>query len=255
VSDGTITVLLADDNVIVREGVRALLARAKDVTVIAAADDLPSLVAQALEHTPDVVVSDIRMPPAFQSEGIDGCKEIRKRLPGTGIVILSQFDDPDYAIALLDEGAAGYAYLLKDRVAEGDQLVDAIRAVATGGSMLDPSIVDAMVRPAMRSGGLDPDEERLWPRAARSRRSRSSDARPRLRSQRTSSNSSVGSPTARRLGRRARCDDCACCTTRSCDAKRWARRCHGFCRAVSPSNSSRVDARSARWSSSTSRWS
>jgi adenylate cyclase len=161
VSDGTITVLLADDNVIVREGVRALLARAKDVTVIAAADDLPSLVAQALEHTPDVVVSDIRMPPAFQSEGIDGCKEIRKRLPGTGIVILSQFDDPDYAIALLDEGAAGYAYLLKDRVAEGDQLVDAIRAVATGGSMLDPSIVDAMVRPAMRSGGLDPDEERL----------------------------------------------------------------------------------------------
>ena len=156
-----ISVLLADDNVIVREGVRALLARVRDVEVIAVADDLPSLVAAAIEHEPDVVVSDIRMPPDFQSEGIDGCKEIRKRLPGTGIVILSQFDDPDYAIALLDEGSAGYAYLLKDRVAEGDQLMAAIRAVATGGSMLDPSIVDAIMRPAKRSAGLDPDEESL----------------------------------------------------------------------------------------------
>ena len=156
-----ISVLLADDNVIVREGVRALLARVRDVEVIAVAEDLPSLVAAAIEHEPDVVVSDIRMPPDFQSEGIDGCKEIRKRLPGTGIVILSQFDDPDYAIALLDEGSAGYAYLLKDRVAEGDQLMAAIRAVATGGSMLDPSIVDAIMRPAKRSAGLDPDEESL----------------------------------------------------------------------------------------------
>jgi class 3 adenylate cyclase len=101
------------------------------------------------------------MPPNFQSEGIEGCKEIRKRLPGTGVVILSQFDDPDYAIALLSGGAAGYAYLLKDRIAEGDQLLAAIRSVATGGSMLDPSIVDAMVRPAVRNSGLDPDEERL----------------------------------------------------------------------------------------------
>lgn len=156
-----IRVLLADDNVIVREGVRALLARVRDVDVIAVADDLPSLVAAAIEHEPDVVVSDIRMPPDFQSEGIDGCKEIRKRLPGTGIVILSQFDDPDYAIALLDQGSAGYAYLLKDRLAEGDQLMAAIRAVATGGSMLDPSIVDAIMRPAKRTEGLDPDEEAL----------------------------------------------------------------------------------------------
>ncbi len=157
----SIRVLLADDNVIVREGVRALLARVNDIDVIATADDLPSLVAAAIEHEPDVVVSDIRMPPNFQSEGIDGCKEIRKNLPGTGIVILSQFDDPDYAIALLDEGSAGYAYLLKDRVAEGDQLMAAIRAVATGGSMLDPSIVDAIMRPARHTGGLDPDEEAL----------------------------------------------------------------------------------------------
>lgn len=156
-----IRVFLADDNIIVREGVRAMLARNADIEVVGVGDDYASLVAGASEAAPDVVVSDIRMPPNFQSEGIDGCKEIRKRHPGTGVVILSQFDDPDYAIALLGEGAAGYAYLLKDRIAEGDQLVAAIRAVATGGSVLDPTIVDAMVRPAVRKGALSPDEEAL----------------------------------------------------------------------------------------------
>ena len=94
-----------------------------------------------------MVVTDIRMPPNFQREGIDAAKEIRKRHPGTGVVILSQFDDPEYAVSLLSEGAAGYAYLLKDRIAEGDQLVEAIRAVATGGTSLDPAIVDALVKP------------------------------------------------------------------------------------------------------------
>ncbi len=161
-ADGTtISVFLADDNIIVREGVRAMLSRHADMTIVGVAEDYDSLVAGAVAAEPNVVVSDIRMPPNFQSEGIDGCKEIRKRLPGTGVVILSQFDDPDYAIALLSEGAAGYAYLLKDRIAEGDQLAAAIRAVATGGSVLDPSIVDAMVRPAVRKGGLDADEEAL----------------------------------------------------------------------------------------------
>ncbi len=158
---GPITVFLADDNIIVREGVRAMLVHNGDIDIVGVGDDYDSLVAGAAEHAPNVVVSDIRMPPTFQSEGIDGCKEIRKRHPGTGIVILSQFDDPDYAIALLSEGAAGYAYLLKDRIAEGDQLIAAIRAVATGGSMLDPSIVDAMLRPAVRKGGLSPNEESL----------------------------------------------------------------------------------------------
>jgi adenylate cyclase len=157
----TITVFLADDNIIVREGVRAMLARNTDIEIVGVGDDYDSLVAGASALAPNVVVSDIRMPPSFQSEGIDGCKEIRKRHPGTGVVILSQFDDPDYAIALLSEGAAGYAYLLKDHIAEGDQLIAAIRAVATGGSVLDPSIVDAMIRPAVRKGDLTPDEEAL----------------------------------------------------------------------------------------------
>ena len=156
-TDATITVFLADDNIIVREGVRAMLSRHPDIEIVGVADDYDSLTEGAGRTAPNVVVSDIRMPPSFQSEGIDGCKEIRKRHPGTGIVILSQFDDPDYAIALLSEGAAGYAYLLKDHIAEGDQLIAAIRAVAAGGSVLDPSIVDAMVRPAMRKGDLDPD--------------------------------------------------------------------------------------------------
>jgi adenylate cyclase len=106
-------------------------------------------------------VSDIRMPPAFQREGIDGCKEIRKQHPGTGVVILSQYDDPDYAIALLSEGAVGYAYLLKDHIAEGDQLARAIREVATGGSMLDPAIVNALMRPMTTSGDLEREEEAL----------------------------------------------------------------------------------------------
>ena len=119
--------LVADDSVIIREGVRAMLSCESDVDVVGIAEDYDTLVAGAETHTPNVIVSDIRMPPNFQREGIDGCKEIRKRHPGTGVVILSQYDDPDYAISLLSEGAAGYAYLLKDRIAEGDQLARAIR--------------------------------------------------------------------------------------------------------------------------------
>ncbi len=145
--DGVISVVLADDNLIVRAGVRALLAREADVEVVGEAADHPELIAAAMALEPQVVVSDIRMPPTFQREGIDAAKEIRQRNPGTGIVILSQYDDPEYAVSLLSEGAAGYSYLLKDRLAEGDQLVDAIRAVATGGTLLDPAIVDALVRP------------------------------------------------------------------------------------------------------------
>jgi class 3 adenylate cyclase/FixJ family two-component response regulator len=146
-AEGVISVVLADDNLIVRAGVRALLAREADVEVVGEAADYPELIEAATTLEPQVVVSDIRMPPTFQREGIDAAKEIRKRNVGTGIVILSQYDDPEYAVSLLSEGAAGYAYLLKDRLAEGDQLIDAIRAVATGGTLLDPAIVDALVRP------------------------------------------------------------------------------------------------------------
>ncbi|HEX2062846.1 MAG TPA: adenylate/guanylate cyclase domain-containing protein, partial [Acidimicrobiales bacterium] len=118
---------------------------------------------------PQVVVTDIRMPPNFQREGIDAAKEVRKRHPGTGVVVLSQYDDPDYAISLLAEGAAGCAYLLKDRIAEGDQLARAVREVATGGSVIDPNIVGALVRPVWGDGDLAPDEEDLLQQVAEGR--------------------------------------------------------------------------------------
>ncbi|HJQ04213.1 MAG TPA: adenylate/guanylate cyclase domain-containing protein [Nocardioides sp.] len=164
-----ITVLLADDNLIVREGVRALLARDEAIDVVAVAGDYEELVARAVEHAPQVVVTDIRMPPTFQDEGIEGAREVRRRLPGTAVVILSQYDDPEYAIALLKDGAAGYAYLLKDRVADGDRLTTAIREVATGGSMLDPEIVAALVAPARAPGTLTAEQESLLEEVAAGR--------------------------------------------------------------------------------------
>src|SRR6202046_1905731 len=132
----TISVFLADDNLIVREGVRALINRSPDLEVTGVAADYDEVIAGCTEQAPQVLVTDIRMPPSFRTEGIDAAKEVRKRHPGTGVVVLSQFDDPEYAISLLAEGSAGYGYLLKDHIAQGDQLVDAIRAVATGGNAL-----------------------------------------------------------------------------------------------------------------------
>ncbi|WP_051684064.1 adenylate/guanylate cyclase domain-containing protein [Blastococcus sp. URHD0036] len=156
-----ITVVLADDNLIVREGVRALLGYDRDVEVVGVAGDYDELVATALATAPQVVVTDIRMPPTFVDEGIEAAKEVRKRLPGTGVVVLSQYDSPQYAVSLLGEGSAGYAYLLKDHVADGGRLGRAIREVATGGSMLDPEIVAALVAPARSEGVLTDAEEQL----------------------------------------------------------------------------------------------
>src|SRR3984885_12866905 len=158
---GTIDVLLADDNLIVREGVRALIERHADLRVVGVAADYDEVISGAAATEPQVLVTDVRMPPSFHREGIDAAKEVRKRFPGTGVVVLSQYDDPEYAVSLLAEGSAGYGYLLKDHIAQGDQLVDAIRAVATGGNALDPAIVDALVRPVTSHGGLSAAEEAL----------------------------------------------------------------------------------------------
>src|SRR5438270_3181219 len=160
-NDPTLRVLLADDNLIVREGVRALLDAAGDIEVVGVAASYDELVDAATALEPQVVVTDIRMPPTLTDEGIRAARLIRKQHPGTGIVILSQYDEPEYAIALLGEGAAGYAYLLKDRVAEGDQLSRAVREVGSGGSMLDPRIVDALATPVAEGGGLTPAESQL----------------------------------------------------------------------------------------------
>jgi adenylate cyclase len=136
----TVRVVLGDDNVLVREGVRALLSMADDIEVVGVAEDAPTLLAAADEHLPDVVVTDIKMPPNFRLEGIDCAHEIRRRHPGTGVVVLSAHDDEAYALALLGGGDRGLAYLLKDRLAQGDDLVRAIGEVAAGGSLVDPTI-------------------------------------------------------------------------------------------------------------------
>jgi class 3 adenylate cyclase/DNA-binding NarL/FixJ family response regulator len=140
----SITVVLGEDNVLVREGVRALLNSYDDIEVVGAAEDAPSLLATAAEHTPDVVVTDIKMPPSFQLEGIDCAHTIREAHPDTGVVVLSAHDDEAYAIALLGKGHSGLAYLLKDRIAQGDELARAIREVAAGGSVVDPAIAERL---------------------------------------------------------------------------------------------------------------
>ena len=161
--------LLADDNLIVREGVRALLDRDPSVEVVGVAGDYDELIKQAVALEPHVLVTDIRMPPTFQEEGIEAAKEVRKLLPGTGVVVLSQYDSPEYAVDLLSAGAAGYAYLLKDRVADSDRLARAIREVATGGSMLDPEIVQALVTPVQADALLNGAQEELLKQVAEGR--------------------------------------------------------------------------------------
>src|SRR5215471_20120374 len=157
----TISVFLAEDNLIVREGVRALIDRSPDLRVVGLAADYDEVISGCAAAEPQVLVTDVRMPPSFHREGIDAAREVRKRHPGTGVVVLSQYEDPEYVVSLLAEGSAGYGYLLKDRVAEGSQLVDAIRAVATGGTALDPAIVEALVTPVVTDSGLGSAEEEL----------------------------------------------------------------------------------------------
>lgn len=115
----SITVFLADDNLLVREGVRALMELAEDLEVVGVAGDFDGLVEGAESTGPQVLVTDIRMSQDFRREGIEAAKLVRERRSGAGVVVLSQYDDPEYAVTLLSDGAAGFAYLLKDRVAEG----------------------------------------------------------------------------------------------------------------------------------------
>jgi adenylate cyclase len=149
----TIRVVLGDDNVLVREGIRGLLSLSDDIEVVGVAEDAPSLLSAAAEHVPNVVITDIKMPPTFRLEGIECAHAIRERHPGTGVVVLSSHDDEEYALALLGRGQSGLAYLLKDRLAQGDELIHAIREVAVGGSAIDSGIA------ARLSGRFDPAEE------------------------------------------------------------------------------------------------
>jgi len=140
-----IRVVLADDHYLVREGVRRLLESEPEVEVVAVCGDLDSLLAAVEAERPDVLVTDIRMPPGDADEGIQAAEQLRETHPQVGVVVLSQYANPSYALALLDGGSERRAYLLKERVEDVEQLVGAIRAVADGGSVIDPKVVDALV--------------------------------------------------------------------------------------------------------------
>jgi DNA-binding NarL/FixJ family response regulator len=141
----TLRVVFAEDNYLVREGTASLLAGVDEVELVAAVGDLDSLLAAVEEHHPDAVLTDIRMPPSNSTEGIQAARRIRAEHPDTGVVILSQFAEEDYAYELLKDGAAGLAYLLKERLADLDELVRALYEVARGGSVLDPKVVEGLV--------------------------------------------------------------------------------------------------------------
>lgn len=138
-------VLFAEDNYLVREGTAALLAEVDDVDLIGVVGDPRALLEQVAELRPDVVLTDIRMPPTFTNEGIDVAKRIRVDHPETGVVVLSQYAEEEYAFELLEDGVAGLGYLLKDRVTAIDELVRAMQEVARGGSVLDPRVVEGLV--------------------------------------------------------------------------------------------------------------
>jgi class 3 adenylate cyclase/DNA-binding NarL/FixJ family response regulator len=160
-TQGGIRVVLADDNLIIREGVHSLLSRQGDIDVVGLASNFDELLEATERSNPQVVVTDIRMPPDFRTEGIDAAREIRKRHPGTGIVILSQYDDLEYVVSLLAEEAAGYGYLLKDRVVEGTQLIEAIKSAAVGAWALDSQVVDSIVSPFSAIQGVGEDDLEL----------------------------------------------------------------------------------------------
>ena len=140
-----IRVVLAEDDYLVREGIRRLLDARDDVEVVAVCDDLDSLLAAVDTVRPDVVVTDIRMPPTETDEGIQAAERLRESSPEVGVVVLSQYANASYVLPLLEAGSSRRAYLLKERVKDVEELVAAVRAVAEGGSVIDPKVVDVLV--------------------------------------------------------------------------------------------------------------
>jgi DNA-binding NarL/FixJ family response regulator len=157
-----IRVVVAEDNYLVREAVVRLLKASPGIEVSGACEDLDQLLATVESEHPDVVVTDIRMPPTGTDEGVRAAKQIRETHPDVGVVVLSQYVEPAYALELLDAGSEGRAYLLKERVSDVDQLVRAIQEVANGGSVIDPKVVEALI--TARSRRADSRLEQLTPR-------------------------------------------------------------------------------------------
>jgi DNA-binding NarL/FixJ family response regulator len=157
-----IRLVLADDHYLVREGIRRLLEMRPEFEIAGVCGDLDSLLATAASERPDVVVTDIRMPPGNTDEGIQAATRLRETNPDIGVVVLSQFATPSYALALLEGGSARRAYLLKERIDDVEQLVAAIQAVAEGGSVIDPKVVEALV--AEKARGEESPLSQLTPR-------------------------------------------------------------------------------------------
>jgi DNA-binding NarL/FixJ family response regulator len=146
-------VVFAEDNFLVRQGTSALLRELDEIELVAVVEDPAALLRAVADQRPDAVLTDIRMPPSFTTEGIDAARRIRAEHPGTGVVVLSQYVEQDYAFELLKDGVAGLGYLLKERVSEIDALLRALDEVARGGSALDPKVVEGLM--ARQSGGSD----------------------------------------------------------------------------------------------------
>jgi DNA-binding NarL/FixJ family response regulator len=146
-----IRIVLAEDNYLLREGVSRLIEGEDDLELVAACEDVDSLLAAIDAEKPDVVLTDIRMPPTHTDEGIRAAAHLREVRPDAGVVVLSQYAEPSYALALLENGSEGRAYLLKERVSELDQLLAAIHEVARGGSVIDPKVVEGLVTARARS--------------------------------------------------------------------------------------------------------
>jgi DNA-binding NarL/FixJ family response regulator len=141
----SLRVVFAEDNYLVREGTAALLAGVEELDLVATVSDLDGLLGAVETQRPDAVLTDIRMPPTHTTEGIDAARRIRAEHPEIGVVVLSQYSEEEYAYELLRDGAAGLGYLLKERVADVEELVRAIREVARGGSVLDPKVVEGLI--------------------------------------------------------------------------------------------------------------
>lgn len=160
----TQSIVLAEDTFIVREGVRMLLEGA-GYELKASVEDYDGLLEAVEEHRPDVVVTDIRMPPTRTDEGVRAARQIRDRHPETGVVVLSQYIEPEYALHLFDGGSSGIAYLLKERLGDLDQLSNAISEVSQGRSVIDPKVIDALVeartRPASKLERLTQREQEV----------------------------------------------------------------------------------------------
>jgi DNA-binding NarL/FixJ family response regulator len=148
----TTRVVLGEDSYLASEGIARVIERAGDIELVAMCGDFDALQQAVAEHAPDVVLTDVRMPPTHSDEGIRLATELHMSHPEIGVVVLTQHTDPTYAMALLQDGSAGRAYLLKERITDGRTLAEVVRSVANGGSFVDPAVVEALLKSTRAQG-------------------------------------------------------------------------------------------------------